>query len=232
MSKRGIARAAMDRRMVLQEPVSGSAMSNNEHTFADRNRHLVEVPDSFAIARWPRDADVATIARCILATLKYEPHAVDTSVLRRALEGVIEHTTRAGISQKQEETKTMMDEKRTVDQSEMPPSLPDVQADQMTVKQWLAIRKEAGLKIDPETAEVTWDYAQTFDPYGVFPDLPEEYQQVGREYFARAPGNDVWVHFGDLPKATREALWKKHSSKLAFPAGLEWVRFEEKEEQS
>jgi hypothetical protein len=79
--------------MVLQEPVSGSAMSNNEHTFADRNRHLVEVPDSFAIARWPRDADVATIARCMLATLKYEPHATDTAVLRRALEGVIEHTT-------------------------------------------------------------------------------------------------------------------------------------------
>ena len=42
--------------------VSGSAMSNNEHTFADTNRHLVEVPDSFAVARWRRDADVATIA--------------------------------------------------------------------------------------------------------------------------------------------------------------------------
>jgi hypothetical protein len=41
-------------------------MSNTEHEFADTNRHLVEVPDSFAIARWPRDADVPTIARCIL----------------------------------------------------------------------------------------------------------------------------------------------------------------------
>ena len=28
--------------------------------------------------------------------------------------------------------------------------------DQLTVEQWLAIRKEAGLKIDPETAEVEW----------------------------------------------------------------------------
>ena len=53
------------------------------------SRHLVEVPDSFAIARWPRDADVATIARCILGTLKYEPHSTDTTVLRQALEGVI-----------------------------------------------------------------------------------------------------------------------------------------------
>src|SRR5262245_49746328 len=70
---------------VLQEPVSGSAMSNNEHTFADTNRHLVEVPDSFAVARWSRNADVATIARCIVATLKYEPHTADITVLRQAL---------------------------------------------------------------------------------------------------------------------------------------------------
>jgi hypothetical protein len=62
----------------------------SEHTFTDTNRHLVEVPDSFAVARWSRNADVVTICRCILGTLKYEPHAVDTAVLRRALEGVIE----------------------------------------------------------------------------------------------------------------------------------------------
>ena len=88
----------------------------------------------------------------------------------------------------------------------------------MDVKQWLAIRKEAGLTIDPETAEVMWIYAQTLDPYGVHADLPEECQQVGREYFARSPGSDIWVCFGDLPKATREALWKRQ---LAFPSGLE-----------
>jgi hypothetical protein len=86
---------------------------------------------------------------------------------------------------------------------------------------WLAISKEAGLKIDPETAEVEWDYAQTLDPYGVYPELPKELQQVGREYFARSPGSDVWVSFGDLPDATRNALWEKHRAKLAFPAGLE-----------
>jgi hypothetical protein len=83
-----------------------------------------------------------------------------------------------------------------------------------------ASRKEAGLKIDPETAEVEWTYAQTLDPYGVYPELPEEYWQVGREYFARFPGSDVWVWFGDLPDAIRSALWEKHKSKLAFPAGL------------
>jgi hypothetical protein len=94
-------------------------------------------------------------------------------------------------------------------------------------KAWLAIRKEAGLKIDPETAEVTWCYAETLDPYGIDP-VPEEYSCVGREYFARSPGSDVWVCFGDLPEATQSALWAKHKRKLAFPAtalknsGLGW----------
>jgi hypothetical protein len=92
-----------------------------------------------------------------------------------------------------------------------------------TVKQWLAICKKAGRQIDPETAEVDWNYALTLDPYGVHPELPEEYWQVGREYFARSPGSDVWVWFGDLPKATSNALWKRHSKKLAFPAGLEGI---------
>jgi hypothetical protein len=59
---------------------------------ANPNRHLVEVPDTFSIARWPRNADVATIARCILGTLKYEPHAGDTTALRRALESVLRET--------------------------------------------------------------------------------------------------------------------------------------------
>jgi hypothetical protein len=102
----------------------------------------------------------------------------------------------------------------------------EMRAEQTAVEQRLAIRKEAGLKIDPETAEVEWIYAQTLDPYGVYPELPEECRQVGREYFARSPGSDIWVLFGDLPDATRIALWEKHKSKLAFPAGLEWLRMD------
>src|SRR5262249_40372783 len=130
----------------------GAMTSNTEHKFADANRHVVEVPDSFAIARWLRDADVPTIARCILGTLKYEPHAAETTVLRQALEGVIEHTARGGTTQTQQETLSMKrtqgqsgdttttDEQKTVDKSEMPASLADVEAE-MTVEQWLAIRK-------------------------------------------------------------------------------------------
>jgi hypothetical protein len=74
---------------------------------------------------------------------------------------------------------------------------------------WLAIRKEAARQIDPETAEVMWQHVVIGDPYDLYP-LPEpgDYN-IGRGYFARSPGSDVWVSFYDLPKATREALWKK-----------------------
>jgi len=92
----------------------------------------------------------------------------------------------------------------------------------MSCEKWLAIRREEGLKIDPSTAEVDWSYAQVCDPYGIDPDLPEEYDCIGRAYFARRPGSEVWVCFDDLPEKTRVALWKRHKSKLAFPAGL-WL---------
>jgi hypothetical protein len=97
-------------------------------------------------------------------------------------------------------------------------------AEKAEIERWLAIRKEEALKMDPNTAEVDWSYAKTLDPYGVLDEweLPEEFHQVGREYFARAPGSDVWVQFGDLPRETRDKLWEKHSRKLAFPAGLDF----------
>jgi hypothetical protein len=96
-------------------------------------------------------------------------------------------------------------------------------AEKADMERWLAIRKEEGLRIDPETAEVDWSYAQTLDPYGVMDEweLPKEFHQVGREYFARAPGSKIWVEFGDLPDETREKLWNRHRRNLAFPAGLE-----------
>jgi hypothetical protein len=97
---------------------------------------------------------------------------------------------------------------------------PQKSADQIKKREWLAIRKRAGRKIDPETAEVTWIYAYDFDPYGIEPELPEEYKWVSRNYFARSPRSDIWVWFGDLPIATAKALWEKRKAKLAFPAGL------------
>ena len=96
-------------------------------------------------------------------------------------------------------------------------------AEKAEIENWLSILKEEALKIDPETAEVDWSYAQTLDPYGTCDEweLPEEFDCVGRAYFARAPGRDIWVEFGDLTRETREKLWKRHRGKLAFPAGLD-----------
>jgi len=79
----------------------------------------------------------------------------------------------------------------------------------VTAKYLDALRKAAGLHVDPETAIVKCEYRYTCDPYGDDPDLPIEYQQIGREYFARSPESNVWVLFEDLPDATRDALWKK-----------------------
>jgi hypothetical protein len=95
--------------------------------------------------------------------------------------------------------------------------------ERMTVREFLAIRKEEGLKIDPTTAEVHWHYTEVTDPYGVYPF--EEIECVGRSYFARRPGSDIWVEFGDLPEKTRDALWGQHKSELAFPAGFEDAPF-------
>ncbi len=92
--------------------------------------------------------------------------------------------------------------------------------DELTLEQWLQVRKEEGRKIDPDFAEVTWEYALTIDPYGVYPDLPEECQQVGRVYFARSPGSDIWVSFCDLPDETRERLWERLCENCRFPPGF------------
>jgi hypothetical protein len=88
------------------------------------------------------------------------------------------------------------------------------------LKRWRAIRKEEGLKIDPETAEVSCWYARTFDPYGMLDEweLCEQISNdVSCEDFARTPGSDIWVHFDDLSKETRDKLYEKHKRKLPPP---------------
>ena len=42
------------------------------------------------------------------------------------------------------------------------------------IKQFHAARKEAGLKIDPQTAEVNCGYGQILDPYDIDENLPPE----------------------------------------------------------
>ena len=68
-------------------------------------------------------------------------------------------------------------------------------------------RRQIGLTIDPATAETVFDWVDENDPYGV---LEEQYQSKvpRREYFAVHP-DGTRVHFHDLPKATRKALWAR-----------------------
>ena len=80
----------MSDRTEMRDP-TGQFILGPEYAPPNKNRFVVEVPDKFATARWSRDADVATIARCILGTLKYEPHTADTAALRQALETVIKN---------------------------------------------------------------------------------------------------------------------------------------------
>src|SRR5262249_32927259 len=98
---------AVDRRVVLQPtgqteavmsmPAEQEVMEIQGHpTCGPGQRFLGQVPARFAVARGPRDADVSTTCRCILGTLKYEPHAADVTGLRRALEGVIERARKEG----------------------------------------------------------------------------------------------------------------------------------------
>src|SRR6266446_3984819 len=96
--------------------------------------------------------------------------------------------------------------------------------DNHNMEQFLKARKKAALHIDPETAEVDWAYGQIMHPYGIDPELPDELQCIGRIYFARSPGSELWVCFGDLSEAVRDALWERHKQQLAFPAGLSHSR--------
>ena len=90
----------------------------------------------------------------------------------------------------------------------------------LSMKEWEAWRKAAGLHIDPETAEVLWDYTQVVDPYGVCAEIPGECDCVWRAYFALSPEMSVWIWFGDLPEATRDALWR--STSRSWLSQLDW----------
>jgi hypothetical protein len=76
-------------------------------------------------------------------------------------------------------------------------------------KEFLAIRQEAAEAINPATAKVLWEHGYVTDPYGICSDLSDEEKCIGRNYFARAPGSDVWVSFHDLPESVVDALWRR-----------------------
>ena len=87
--------------------------------------------------------------------------------------------------------------------------MPMPMIDGMPVKQWLQSRERAALDIDPATAKIAYTAEQLFDPYGVYPEVPERYRYSVRDHFACSPDSNVWVWFGDLPQTTADALNKR-----------------------
>ncbi|GEP60553.1 hypothetical protein [Reyranella soli] len=81
-------------------------------------------------------------------------------------------------------------------------------ADEKEIEQKHAVRNAAALAINPTTAEVVWEFEETSDPNGLDA-FEEEYRQIGRSWFARAPGSDEWVSFHDLSVEVREALQQR-----------------------
>jgi hypothetical protein len=158
--------------------------------------------DEVAKAIGAIDEDIGRLVRGALALNNYDGE--DIEQLRQEKAALIELRKRA--------LRSGCSESTTVIEALFPdiPVRKQTASEKAEIEQWLAVRKKEGLKIDPETAEVDWSYAQTLDPYGVDPDLPDEYVCVGREYFARSPGSDIWVSFHDLPDATRKRLRAKH----------------------
>jgi hypothetical protein len=77
-------------------------------------------------------------------------------------------------------------------------------------QEWLASRKEAGLKIAIETCELGRWPANDCDPYEIKIDLdPDIYVQVGTNRFVRSPESNGWVHEGDLPSAKAKAMYDR-----------------------
>ena len=176
------------------------------------------------------DAELAELARAdeaAVAVLRAEAAAAEQEIQdwlaeeEEAIPHEVEHRIRLLLKALPNKSNAELAELAMVDEAAVAKLRAEAAAAEQAIQEWLAIRKEAGRHIDPETAEVLWHYVQVMDPYGVDPDLPDEYHCVGRGYFARSPGSDVWVDFGDLPVSIRDALWEKHKSQLAFAAGLE-----------
>jgi hypothetical protein len=86
---------------------------------------------------------------------------------------------------------------------------------------WIASRKEAGAKIDVNTAELKGWWGSEGDPYEACRWAPEHAHQSGHEvrphFFVRNPQSRGWVWQGDLPddkRAAMQARIDKHNRKV------------------
>jgi hypothetical protein len=80
-------------------------------------------------------------------------------------------------------------------------------------QKWLAVREEEASRIDPETAEVWFDYGRYSDPYNLYPEMPK-WARDRRDRrrlldFVRRADGEVWVWNGYLPKNIRNRLSRR-----------------------
>jgi hypothetical protein len=79
-------------------------------------------------------------------------------------------------------------------------------------KEWLAIRQEEALRIDPNTAEASADYGRYSDPYNLYPAMPKwagdrrDRRNLRVLDFVRRADGDVWIWEGCLSDDVRAAL--------------------------
>ena len=106
--------------------------------------------------------------------------------------------------------------------NEMSKNQSEADSPDRTVDEILTMCREAALKIDPSTAEVVWWMIVPGDPYGLFP-IPGD-ACAERGFFARNPGDEIWVSFDDLPKPVAKVLLEKHGSKLFFIVPGQFIR--------
>lgn len=64
--------------------------------------------------------------------------------------------------------------------------------------------RAAASEIDPHRAEIMWAYADVMDPYGI---LGCAYGCIGRVFYVRNPGSDIWVAEYDLPETVRSEFF-------------------------
>ena len=96
------------------------------------------------------------------------------------------------------------------------------------IKEFRARRREAGLKIDLETAENFPFWIEICDPYDIDVLLPRERKGCFKKtWFYRSPGSDIWVEEGDLPEATRRALEEKRNPGVSRTLTAEEIENEE-----
>ena len=79
--------------------------------------------------------------------------------------------------------------------------------------------EEAGLSIDPDSAEVMWSWGDCRS-LRVDTEFLPTLDSMDACSSRALPGSDIWVSFYDLPGCVSDTLLKRHGSALYFPAGL------------